>query len=90
MNASDALAALRKLGVQVVDTADAAAALRQTPSATTKTLSRLARAGLLTQARHGTWWIDGVVDPYALPQHLTAPLESYVSLHTALHLHGMV
>jgi predicted transcriptional regulator of viral defense system len=90
MNASDALAALRRLGARVIDTADAAAVLRLTPAATTKTLSRLARAGLLANVRHGTWWLGETPDPYALPQHLTAPLESYVSLHSALHLHGLI
>ena len=29
-------------------------------------------------------------DPYRLPEYLTAPMPSYLSLQTALHLHGMV
>jgi predicted transcriptional regulator of viral defense system len=90
MNASEAYAKLRKLGVPVVETADAAAALRQSAPAATKTLSRLAQAGLVTAVRHGTWWLTGTVDPYALPGYLTAPFESYLSLHTALHLRGLV
>ncbi|MEO8901821.1 MAG: hypothetical protein ABI488_08255 [Polyangiaceae bacterium] len=90
MNASEAFARLRGLGVPVLETADAAAALRQETAAATKTLSRLAAAGLITRIRHGTWWVDGAVDPYALPRYLTAPLESYVSLHTALHLRGLI
>jgi predicted transcriptional regulator of viral defense system len=90
MNARDAYAALRKLGVPVLDTADAAAALRQSTAAAAKTLFRLAQAGLVTSVRHGTWWVDGQVDPYRLPEYLTAPLESYLSLHTALHLHGLI
>jgi predicted transcriptional regulator of viral defense system len=90
MNASEAFATLRKLGVPVLDTADAAAALRQSPPAANKTLSRLARAGLVTRVRHGTWWVDGPVDPYVLPDYLTAPLGSYLSLQTGLHLRGLV
>jgi predicted transcriptional regulator of viral defense system len=90
MNASEAFATLRRLGVPVLDTADVAAALRQSPPAANKTLSRLANAGLVTQVRHGTWWVDGPVDPYVLPDYLTAPLGSYVSLQTALHLRGLV
>ena len=90
MNASEAYAVLRRLGVPVLDTADAAAALRQSTAAATKTLSRLAQSGLVAPVRHGTWWVDGVGDPYRLPEYLTAPLDSYLSLHTALHLRGIV
>jgi predicted transcriptional regulator of viral defense system len=90
MNSLDAYAIVRKLGVPVIETADAAAALRQSTAAATKTLSRLAQAGLVTSVRHGTWWVDGEIDPYRLPEYLTAPLASYVSLHTALNLRGLV
>jgi predicted transcriptional regulator of viral defense system len=90
MNSSEAFARLRRLGVPVLDTADAAAALRQSPSAATKTLSRLADVGLVTSIRHGVWWVDGQVDPYVLPEYLSAPLGSYLSLQTALHLRGLI
>ncbi len=90
MNARDALSRLRKLGVPVIETADAAAALGQSTFAASKTLSRLAQSGLLTQVRHGVWWIDGHVDPYRLAEHVTLPLPNYLSLHTALHLRGMI
>lgn len=90
MNSRDAYAALRRLGVPVITTADAAAALRQSTSAAAKTLSRLASSGLITGVRHGTWWVDGPVDPYRLPDYLTAPMDSYLSLHTALHIHGLI
>jgi len=90
MNARNAYAAVRKLRVPVLDTADAAAAWHQSTAAATKTLSRLAQAGLVTLVRHGTWWVDGAVDPYRLPEYLTAPLPSYLSLHTALYLGGLV
>jgi predicted transcriptional regulator of viral defense system len=90
VNARDAFAKLRQLGVPVIDTADAAAALRLSTSAATKTLARLAEAGLVTSIRQGTWWVNGTIDPYRLPEFLTAPLESYVSLHTSLYLHGMI
>lgn len=90
MNAALALARLRRLDVPVLRTSDAAAALGQSKSAATMTLSRLAVAGLVTRVRQGVWWIDGAIDPYVLPEYLTAPLESYVSLHTALHLRGVI
>jgi predicted transcriptional regulator of viral defense system len=90
MNAAEALSRVRALGMPVIDTADAAAALKQSTSATTKTLSRLAQAGLITPVRSGTWWVDDHVDSYRLPEFLTAPLDSYLSLQSALHLHGMI
>ena len=90
MNARTAYAALRRLGAPAIKTSDAAAALRQSTSAAAKTLSRRAEAGLIAPVRHGTWWIDGPVDPYRLPQYLTAPFESYLSLQTALSLRGMI
>ncbi len=90
MNSRDAYAALRKLGAPVIRTADAAAAWHQSAAAASKMLARLAEAALVFAVRHGTWWVDGSVDPYRLPQHLTAPFESYLSLQTALQLHGLV
>jgi predicted transcriptional regulator of viral defense system len=90
MNARDALARLRRLGVPVIETADAAAALAQSTAAASMTLSRLVASGLVSAVRHGTWWIDGPIDPYRLPEYLTAPLPSYVSLQTALHVHGLI
>jgi predicted transcriptional regulator of viral defense system len=90
MNAREAFARLRRLGVPVVATADAAAALEQSPAAASRTLIRLAESGLVTPVRHGTWWVDGDVDSLLLPEYLTAPLPSYVSLLTALHRRGMV
>ena len=90
MNARKAYARLRGLGVPVLDTADAAAALELSTDAASHTLTRLAEAGLVTSVRHGSWWIDGKIDPYRLPEYLTAPLPSYLSLQTALHLRGLI
>jgi predicted transcriptional regulator of viral defense system len=90
VNALNALAKLRGLGTPVVETADAAATLRQTTAAASQTLKRLAGAGLITPVRHGTFWVEGPVDPLRMATYLTAPNESYVSLQTALHLHGLI
>lgn len=90
MNAGEALGRLRRLGVPAIHTADAAAALGLTTAAASQTLLRLAQAGLVTSVRHGTWWVDGEIDPLRLPEYLTAPLPSYVSLHTALHRRGLI
>ncbi len=47
-------------------------------------------AGSRFRSSHGVWWLDGQVDPYRLAEHLTAPFPAYLSLQTALHLHGMI
>lgn len=90
MNAADALAILRELGVPVIDTADAATAFGLSTAAASQTLTRLARAGLIRSVRHGTWWLEDTLDPLRLPEYLTAPLPSYVSLQTALHRRGLI
>lgn len=90
MNATEALGRLRRLGIPVIETADAAAALQQSPYAASKTLARLAKGNLLLKIRQGVWSLDPTIAPYALVEYITAPLPAYVSLHSALHLHGMI
>ena len=90
MNAALALARLRALGVPVVRTSDAAAALGLSTSAASQTLRRLSDAELVRPVRHGLWWVEGEIDPYRLPEHLTSPMPSYLSLQTALHVHGLI
>ncbi|MGO9829734.1 MAG: type IV toxin-antitoxin system AbiEi family antitoxin domain-containing protein [Myxococcaceae bacterium] len=90
MNGAEALACLRNLGVPMFTTADAAAVLKLSTSAASHTLRRLARAGLVVAARKGLWALDRDIDPLLLPEHLSAPFPSYVSLQTALFRHGMI
>jgi hypothetical protein len=40
--------------------------------------------------RHGLWSLDPHIEPMLLVEHLTAPFPAYVSLQSALHLHGMI
>jgi len=90
VTAAQAFALLRELGMPAVTTSDAAAALGSSVTAAAKTLARLQQSGLVTSVRHGLWWLDSHVDPFRLPSYLTAPLESYLSLQTALHWHGVI
>lgn len=71
-------------------TSDAAAALGLSVAAASVTLSRLGRAGLLRRVRSGTWWVGAGLDPLRLPEFLTAPMPSYVSLLSALSIHGLI
>ncbi len=90
MNATEAFARISRLGVPAFRTSDAAAALGLSKSAASVTLARLARARLLRRVRSGMWWVGEGLDPLRLPEFLTVPLPSYVSLLSALSLHGMI
>ena len=90
MKATEALARLRALGLPVISTADAAAALGENVKAAQKTLSRIAAASLIVPVRRGLWSMSADIDPLLLAEYLTAPLLSYVSLQTALHAHGWI
>lgn len=90
MNAREAYAKLRGLGVPVIRTSDAAIALDLALPAAAQTLAALAKSKLVSSIRQGLFWVDGSVDPDRLPEYLTAPLPSYLSLHTALHRRGMI
>jgi predicted transcriptional regulator of viral defense system len=88
--AVEALGRLQRMGKTVLTTGDAALHLRISRSAATRALGRLAAAGLVLPLRHGLWSLDPRIEPLLLPEHLTAPFPSYVSLLSALSLHGMI
>lgn len=91
MTPTQAYARLLALGVATVETADVAAALRLSTTAASKLLARLGEAKLVMRLRSGLWLLaKNVSNPYGLAEALTAPLPSYVSLQTALYLHGMI
>jgi predicted transcriptional regulator of viral defense system len=90
VTAVEALARLRRLGVQGLRTADAAAALGATTSAASALLARLAKSGLVTPVRSGLWWLDASAEPQRLPEYLSWPQPSYVSLQSALRAHGLI
>lgn len=91
MNALTALTKLRELRVNAIRTGDAAAALDVSTAAANKLLVRLANAGHARRLIHGLFWIGGdLPDRYRLPEVLTAPQPSYVSLQSALHIHGWI
>jgi predicted transcriptional regulator of viral defense system len=90
MTGVEALARLRRLGVPAVRTADAAAALASTTAAASALLARLAKAGLVTRVRSGLWWLEANAEPARLPEFLSWPQPSYVSLQSALWAHGLI
>lgn len=88
--ATTVLGRLLRMGKPVLTTGDAALHLGLTRSAASRALARLAAAGLVLPVRHGLWSLDPRIDPLRLPEHLTAPFPAYVSLLTALQIHGMI
>jgi predicted transcriptional regulator of viral defense system len=90
MNASEALGRLKRLRVPAATTADAAAVLGLSVTATSHLLKRLARAGLVTSLRKGIWGLAERPDRLALAEYVTAPYPAYLSLQSALYQHGMI
>lgn len=91
MNATESFQALRKLGLPAFTTAEAAAVLRKSQDATSALLNRLRRSELLVSLRKGLWAFDDASrHRYALLEYVTAPFPSYISLQTAMYLHGMI
>lgn len=90
MTASEALGRLRALRAPVVTTADVATLLDLTVTAASHTMRRLAAAGLVIPLRKGSWVLAEHPDPLTLVEYVTAPYPGYVSLQSALYLHGMI
>lgn len=87
---TEALGSLRRMDKPVLTTGDAALRLGLTRPAASRALARLAHAGLILRLRHGLWSLAPRIDPLILPDYLTAPFPAYVSLQSALQLHGMI
>jgi predicted transcriptional regulator of viral defense system len=90
MNAGQGYSSLQRLGVPMARTNEVAAVWGVSTHAAAKMLLRLSRSGLVQRVRHGLWWIrPGPVDPFLLPEYLSAPYPSYISLQSALNLRGL-
>jgi predicted transcriptional regulator of viral defense system len=90
MNLTSAHARLRELGVATFTTNDAAAALRIDGNHASQVLQRLARTRHVVRLARGRWALPERVQPFMLPEALTAPKPSYVSLYSALYHHGLI
>jgi hypothetical protein len=86
----DALSTIASIEAAVFTTSDAAARLRVANGHASVMLARLAASGQLIRLRRGVWAFPNRVDPLALPEYLTSPFPAYVSVQSALYLHGMI
>jgi len=90
MRLVDVQARLLDLELAVFNTSDASAWLKISRAHASKLLSRLSEAGLLVHLSRGLWAFKDRVELMALPQYLTNPFPSYVSLQSALYQHDMI
>lgn len=90
MRLTDAHARLLALDTPVFMTGEAAAALRIGANHAAKLLARLAETGHVVHLTRGRWALPERTEPFMLPEALTAPKPSYVSLYSALHYHQMI
>jgi len=81
---------LRRLEQAVITTRDAAALWQTGEGTARRRLRSLQEAGLVLGLRRGLWALDPAIDPFALAPYLTAPLPAYVSLFSALAVHGLI
>ena len=90
MRLTEAHATLLAMNQPVFTTGDAAVCLGIERGHASKVLARLSDVGHVVPLAHGLWSLREKVQLFALPQHLTAPFPSYVSLQSALYYHGMI
>jgi predicted transcriptional regulator of viral defense system len=90
MNQIEALQRLTTLTTPVVETRDAAALLQVSASNATTILRRLASEGMLVHLSRGRWLVNQKIDRLALPELISAPYPSYISLQSALFHHGLI
>lgn len=90
MNQMEALQRLQKLGAPVFETRDASALLEVSTANANVILRRLADQEMITHLTHGRWLLGRQISRFALPELLVAPQPAYVSLQSALFLHGVI
>lgn len=89
MTSTQAYALLKKLKIDCFRTADAAALFHQNSDTASKLLTGLVQSGLLVKIKRGLWTFPQI-DPLRISGFLTAPFQSYISLQSALYIHGII
>jgi predicted transcriptional regulator of viral defense system len=91
LNALEFLARLKDLKVPFVQTKEIAAVLGISVGSAGKYLHLLQEQKFVEKVTQGKWVIkDSNFDPLQVAEFITAPKESYISLHTALFYHDMI
>lgn len=90
MRLIDAQQKLIAVNIPIIDTGTAAACLKISITHASQILNRLVKSGIFWKVAKGKWAITKIMDPFILPEFLTCPFPSYISLQTALFHHGMI
>ena len=90
MRLIDAEQRILALQLPVIQTRDVSACLKISIAHASNLLNRLVKAGRFVRLMRGKWATSKQIDPLILPEHLTAPFPSYISLQTALFYHGLI
>jgi len=90
MELTQILSHIKALKQPVFQTRDIVALLNQSTTTVSKALARLAAHNHLIRLNKGLWAMPEKIEPFMLPEYLTAPYPSYISLQTALHYHGII
>lgn len=90
MRLIDASTKILKWHQPLFRTSDAAGLLNVQNAHASKILERLSKAEQVVRLSRAVWCIPERVDKLSVPEHLTAPWPSYISLQTALFYHGMI
>lgn len=90
MQSNQVLAKIKALKQGTFQTRDIVALINQPSTTVSKALARLANNQHLIRLAKGVWAIPEKIDALMLPNILTAPFPSYISLQSALYHHGMI
>ena len=91
MNSLEFLGKLYSLKVPLIKTNEIAGVLGISVSSAGKYLERLRDQRIVERIESGKWLVNSSsFDTLQIAEFITSPLESYVSLHTALYHHGMI
>ena len=81
---------IQKLGVPIFRTDEIAIKLGVSNKYGYELLRQLSEQGLIVHLKRGLWGLSDQLDPLMVPDYLTSPLPSYVSLQSALYHHGII
>ena len=90
MKLVDAHQRLLRLRRPSFTTNDAVGALGLPVAHASKILARLSDSEHVVRLARGRWALPERLQPFALPEALTAPKPSYISLYSALYHHGLI
>lgn len=90
MNSLEAYKKIIHLDLKIFSTNDISILLKISNKSSYKILYKLNQQKLIIHLKRNLWTSDLNIEPLSLPDYLTAPMSSYISLQSALYFHGMI